>query len=130
MEIFRARQFRRCVGALAVFGALLNAWVLTLHITSVALKHLHAMNGGTVICHEGRTKYVQISEAAHNKHSPTKECPICSGMASLPIVIVSEPQLHVAPIAVRGVEIAQIHVALVADHRPLKILNRGPPPSV
>jgi hypothetical protein len=50
----RIRQFRRFVSALAILGALLNAWVLTVHTTSTILAQLHSTSGdAVVICHQG-----------------------------------------------------------------------------
>ncbi|MGO4685006.1 DUF2946 family protein [Hyphomicrobium sp. 2TAF46] len=123
----RTRQFKRTVGALAVLGALLNAWVLTVHITSVALAQLQPSAGDIVICHKGSLKYVADTGAPDEKPASQKSCPICSGLAALDFGIASEPLLHVAPMAVGGVQISNTSDELVADHRPEQILNRGPP---
>ena len=128
MRRLRTRQFKWTVGALAVLGALLNVWVLTIHITSVALTQLHVGGSDIVICQKGGLKYVVGLGAPGEKTAPGKNCPICSGLAALNISIVSDTSLQIAPIA-RNVtdEISETRDELVADHSPQQILNRGPP---
>lgn len=119
------RQFRRIVGALAILGAFLNAWVLTLHITSAALIKLHAI-GGIAICHHGDIKYVFFPDAGEKPVSK-KGCPVCSGLANLDAGTVSEPSLYVAPPASVCLRSEYLSHDLVVDHRPRQTLNRGPP---
>ena len=108
-------------------GAVLNAWVLTVHITSVMLTQLGASGGGIVICHQGGTKHVPLAATTDEKHAPKKDCPICSGQAALHIGVLHEPLLHIVPAARERSELGEILSELVVDHRPLTILNRGPP---
>ncbi|RUP08252.1 DUF2946 family protein [Hyphomicrobium sp.] len=113
--------------ALAILGAVLNAWVLTVHIASMALAQLHPSGGEIVICHKGSLKYIADVGTPGEKPASQKSCPICSGLAALDIGIASEPSLHVAPVTIGGVQLGNTSVELVADHRPEQILNRGPP---
>ncbi|MBS0239355.1 MAG: hypothetical protein JSR89_13105 [Proteobacteria bacterium] len=115
------------MGALAVLGAILNAWVLTVHITSVALTQLQPIAGDIVICHKGSLEYVADAGAPDEKPASPKNCPICSGLATFDVGLVSEQSLQIAPIARSSVEISETRAELVADHRPHQILNRGPP---
>ncbi|MBY0560269.1 DUF2946 family protein [Hyphomicrobium sp.] len=115
------------MSALAILGAILNAWVLTVHITSVAVTQLEPSGGNIVICHKGSLKYLADEGTPGEKPEPQKSCPICSGLASLDIGIASEPSLHVAPVALGHIQIGSTSTELVADHRPEQILNRGPP---
>jgi hypothetical protein len=91
------------------------------------LTQLGANGGGIVICHQGGTKYVQLPGAADEKQAPKKDCPICSGQAALHFGVLQEPLLHIAPAALGRSEVDEIYLELVVDHRPLTILNRGPP---
>ncbi|WP_339085703.1 hypothetical protein [Hyphomicrobium sp. ghe19] len=127
MKIARARRFRQLVSALAVLGAILNAWVLTVHITSVAVTQLEQSGGDIVICHKGSLKYFADVGTPGEKPESQKSCPICSGLASLDIGMASEPSLHVAPVALGHIQIGSTCAELVADHRPEQIFNRGPP---
>jgi len=115
------------VSALAVLGAILNAWVLTVHTTSVILKSLHAGGDGIVICHQGGLKYLDQTGTTGKKSTPEKNCPICSGVAALHLGIVSPPMLHIAPAERHGFEIYALDAEIVVDHRPQQIFNRGPP---
>lgn len=115
------------VGALAVLGALLNVWVLAVHITSVGLAQLHADGGGIVICHQGGFKYVSDLGLGGDKPSSKKRCPICSGLAALHIGVVNEPAVHVSLPAGHATAISEIGIAVTIDRRLQQILNRGPP---
>ena len=122
----RKRKFRRAVGALAILGALLNAWVLTVHVTSVALTRMHASGGGIAICHQGEIKYVFLPDAGEKPISK-KSCPICSGLASLHIGIINEPSLQTVRLGLVRFERPNQVYDVVTDHRPRQIYNRGPP---
>jgi len=123
----RTRQFRRFVSALAILGALLNAWVLTVHTTSTILAQLHSTSGdAVVICHQGGKTEGQGTTTPDKKPAQNKSCPICSGLASLHLAIVSQPLLLTSAPS-RGATVFSTYSALVLDHRPRQILNRGPP---
>jgi hypothetical protein len=128
MKRLRAPSFRATIGALAVLGALLNVWVLTVHITSVALTQLRADGDGVVICHQGGFKYVADLGLGGTKPSSKKHCPICSGLAALHIGVVNEPGVHISLPAGRAMAISEIGGgAVTVDRRLQRILNRGPP---
>jgi hypothetical protein len=127
MSKVRIRQFRRLVSALAILGALLNVWVLTGHTTSVILAQLHSTSGdAVVICHQGGKTEGQGTSTPDKRPAQNKSCPICSGLASLHLAIVSQPLLLTASTS-RGATVVIAYAALVLDHRPREILNRGPP---
>lgn len=127
MSNVRIRQFRRFASALAILGSLLNAWVLTVHTTSVILAQLHSTSGSAVvICHQGGGAQGHGTNTPDKRPAQNKSCPICSGLASLHLAIVSQPlALTAAP--ARGATVVSTYPALVLDHRPREILNRGPP---
>jgi hypothetical protein len=121
----RARQFRQLVSALAILGALLNAWVLTFHTTSVILAQLHSTGGSAVvICHQGGA--TKGTTTPDKSPAQNKSCPICSGLASLHLAVFGQPLLLTA-LTSRGTTIPGTNFALILDHSPLRILNRGPP---
>jgi hypothetical protein len=127
MSNVRIRQFRRFVCALAILGALLNVWVLTIHTTSVFLAQLHSTSGSAaVICHQGGSAQDQGAATPDKRPVQNKSCPICSGLASLQLAVVGQPLLLTATTS-RGTTIVVAYAALDLDRRPRKILNRGPP---
>jgi hypothetical protein len=127
MTKVRARQIRQFVSALAILGALLNAWVLTVHTTSVILAQLHSTGGdAVVICHQGGGTQAQGTTTPDKRPASNKNCPICSGLASLHLAVFSQPLLLTAS-TLRGAAVVSADTALVLDLRPREILNRGPP---
>lgn len=126
MTIRRTQQFRMLVGALAILGTALNAWVLTVHVTSVVLTSMRANGGGIVICGQGATRTAPSSD--DGKSIPRKHCPICSGLAALHIGVLSDPGLYVPLRATSMLVVSETAVAHVLDRRPDQLLNRGPPP--
>jgi hypothetical protein len=127
MRILKVSRFRKTVGALAILGAILNAWVLTLHVTSTALASLRADGTSVLICHQGGTTSIVDLGTGSPAPSSKKHCPICSGLASLHLGILSAPGLIVAT----GVRPAMVTTdgttARIRDRRPHQTLNRGPP---
>ncbi len=130
MSKLRSRRFRALIGALAVLGAVLNAWVLVIHMTSVALGNLRADDGAFIICHQGAPTSFADLGLKSPKPASKKQCPICSGLAALHFGVVTEPNLHMAPFAARATAVSVTMDALIDDHRLHQILNRGPPISV
>jgi hypothetical protein len=125
MSSRRTRRFRQVVSALAVLGAVLNVWVLTVHATSLILNQLHA--NSEVSCHQGVPKIADDLGTGRTKPTPAKSCPICTGLASLHLGIISQPVLDVGSTAETGLDDGTTEAELVVDHRPRRILNRGPP---
>jgi hypothetical protein len=127
MSIVRIRRFKHVLSALAIMGALLNAWVLTVHTKSVILSGFHAKVDGLVACHSGGAKSAEAADTRDKSPaSPRKTCPICSGLASLHIGVLAQPLLLVAS-DTRGATILATRAELAVDHRPHRTLNRGPP---
>jgi Protein of unknown function (DUF2946) len=126
MRTYGASAFKRFIGALAIFGALLNVWVITVHIRSVLLMELGARGDGVVICRQGGTLDRAVPDQSDKKSAPDKQCAICSGLASLHLAVMSPPSVLAAPCP-DDLEVWAVHAALVADHRPRQTLNRGPP---
>jgi len=123
----RTSRFRTTVGALALLGAVLNVWVLTLHITSTALASLRADGMDIVICHQGGV--ISIADFGSENPAPSskKHCPICSGLATLHFGILHEPDLSIARGIVPVTTAIGIVAARIGDRLPQQTLNRGPP---
>lgn len=126
MTIRRIQRFRVLVGAFAILGAALNAWVLAVHITSVALTSMRANGGAIVICGQSGTRTAPWSD--DGKSVPRRHCPICSGLAALHFGVLSNPGLDVPLRATSMRVVSETAVAHVLDRRPDRLLNRGPPP--
>ncbi|MBS0232114.1 MAG: hypothetical protein JSR99_01365 [Proteobacteria bacterium] len=110
-----------------MFGALLNVWVLTVHVTSVALTQLRADGGGVVICHQGSLKYLADADLGSSKLPSKKQCPICSGLAALHVGVISELAMDVLLPTLFEVDVPDVGRVDVADRRLQQIFNRGPP---
>lgn len=123
MTMQRTRQVRKFVGALAVLGAALNAWVLTVHVTSLALTSMRA--DGVVIC--GQKRIGTNPWSGDGKSVPRKHCPICSGLAVLHIGVLTDAGLSIPSRAASMLVESETMVAYVLDRRPDRLLNRGPP---
>ena len=128
MRRLRVRHFRTVFGGVAVLGAILNAWVLTVHLTSMALIAMKADGDGIVICRQGGVTPHADFLGEREKRHPAKRCPICSGFAALNLGVLGQSGLHVAllaaPMAVPSVTTV---APRVVDSRLQRILNRGPP---
>jgi hypothetical protein len=118
------------VGALALFGAVLNAWVMTVHITSMGLISIHADGAAVVICHRGGVTSVADFESGSSTPLPKKHCPICSGLATLHFGILNDPVLDIATGVQPATAATAIATVRTGDRRPRQTLNRGPPASV
>lgn len=127
MTRLRIPRYRTAIGALAILGALLNVWILTIHFTSVALTSLQADGGGVVICHQGRIITVAGKRLGDENRLPKKHCPICSGLAALHLGVLNEPGLDVALRSMPMAGASQTATARTIDRRPRQTLNRGPP---
>ena len=79
-----------------------------------------------VICHQGDLKHLADGTTG-KKPVPEKSCPICSGLASLHLGIISQPVFDLGSTAKTGFDVGTNGAELVVDHRPCRILNRGPP---
>lgn len=127
MKRLRASQFRTTVGALAILGALLNVWVLTVHVTSVTLTHLRADGGGVLICHQGGFRFIADTDEGGGRQPSRPRCPICSGMAVLHVAVIGNPALNLFLPSTPATVVSDAGLPNVADRRLLQILNRGPP---
>lgn len=117
------------VGALAVLGAVLQAWVLPIHLTSLAVKSLHADGGRVVICHQrGATTITPGAEAG--KPFSKKHCPVCSGLAALHFGVLGEGGIVLALREMPTTAVSAAVATRVIDRSPVRIFNRGPPFSV
>lgn len=121
----RARTFKRTAGALAVLGALVNVWVLAVHLTSVSLTAMHAGDARVAFCHQGVMTYVPVP--GDEKGTSPNHCPVCSGLTSLHLAIAGSTGLLLAPATVAGSKVDSGLAELAADRRLLEIFNRGPP---
>ncbi|MBS0251984.1 MAG: hypothetical protein JSR78_13070 [Proteobacteria bacterium] len=119
----RTRQFRKFVSALAILGAALNAWVLSVHLTSVALT---SMRADVVIC--GQKRAATAPWSGDGKSIPRNHCPICSGLAVLHIGVLTDAGLGIPSRTAPMLVVSETMVAYVLDRRPDRLLNRGPPP--
>lgn len=127
MRKLRVHRFKVLFGVLAILGAGLNAWVLTVHLTAMALAGLQTADGGIVICRQGGGKIIVGSSGEADKPKRNSSCPICSGMAALHFGIIDEPSSNLAGVQVSAAIVADTRVSLIADHRLHEVLNRGPP---
>lgn len=128
MRRLRVRHFRTVFGGIAVLGAMLNAWVLTVHLTSVTLSGMKANGDGVLICRQGGVTTLVDLRGESEKRRPEKRCPICSGFAALQLGVLAEPGLHVALLTAPMAVPSDTTVApRVVDRRLQRILNRGPP---
>lgn len=117
------------IGALAILGALLNAWALAIHTASAASIELRAKTDGIVICHRGGFITVAGLDGGGSKPPAKKRCPICSGVASLNIGVLNEPAVLTPELAGASDVVSEFENAGALDRRLQRILNRGPPRS-
>ena len=118
----RIGQFRQFVTMLAIAGSLLNAWVLTGHTISVVSRQLSSTGAvGIADCRHHGAPSQGTGHPAQDKG-----CPICSGLVALDLALLGKtiPLTRPSPQA-SVVETSRL--ASVVDHRPTRILNRGPP---
>ncbi|MFT3730649.1 MAG: hypothetical protein QM780_04365 [Hyphomicrobium sp.] len=115
------------IGALAILGAILNAWVFSVHVASTALTSLGADHGFVVVCGQGGTVTLADLGIAGEKPLSKKHCPICSGLASLHVGILSEPGFEIARFLAPALIRSDAIVMRVIDRRPRELFNRGPP---
>lgn len=127
MRGLRVHKWKRMVGALAILGALLNAWALAVHTASAASIELHAKTDGMVICHRGGFITVADPDGGGSKPPTKKRCPICSGVASLHIGVLNEPAVLTPVLAGASDIVSDFEHAEALDRRLQRILNRGPP---
>lgn len=127
MKALRAHRFRGTVGAVAIFAALLNVWVLTVHVTSMALTQLRADGGRVVICHQGTLKYLADADLGSSKLPSKKQCPICSGLTALHVGVIDEPAMDVSRPARFEVGLPDFSKVDAGDRRLQQVFNRGPP---
>lgn len=126
----RSRRFRVVVGALAVLGAVLHAWVLPIHLTSLAVKSLQADGGRVVICHQRGTTTIAAAGAEVGKPLSKKDCPVCSGLAALHFGVLGEGGIVLALREMPTTAVSAAVATRVIDRSPVRIFNRGPPFSV
>lgn len=117
-----AHRIRRIVCALAILGALLNAWVLVQHTRSVVLASVFATS--VVICYQGIGE--RGSKPSDHQPSPGKACPICSGFASFDPGLIGQVVELIEPDA-QAPPASTVNDASLVDLRLHRILNRGPP---
>jgi hypothetical protein len=125
MQRLRVQWFKVLFGVLAISGASVNAWVLTVHLTTMAVAALRS--GDTVvICRSGA-----IAGLNGEAEKPARKngCPVCSGTAALHFGIIDEPKLLLAPVQISTAYVADVSPTLAVDHRLHEVLNRGPPGS-
>jgi hypothetical protein len=122
MRPLRAHHLREIISALAIAGALLNAWVFTVHTTAMARAKTVTIAGMTVVICQAD----QDAGSSNKPSIPGKNCPICSGLAAFHIAVLTSIML-LAVTQPRAVNSFGAFAALFLDHRPLRIFNRGPP---
>lgn len=127
MRGLRVHKWKQMIGALAILGALLNAWALAIHTASAASIELRAKADGIIICHRGGFVTVADLDGGGSKPPTKKRCPICSGAASLHVGVLDEPALLTPVPAGASDVVAGFESAAALDRRLQRILNRGPP---
>lgn len=127
MRELRKIRFSTVLSAVAICGALLNAWVLTGHLTATALAELHAFGGGIPICRQSGIAYVPNDAGKTGKPAPGKGCPICTGLAALHLAVIDEPVQLAVRRAVPTSTTTEANLSVVSGHRLHAVLNRGPP---
>jgi hypothetical protein len=123
----KSRRFPMVVGALAVLGAVLHAWVLPIHLTSLAVKSLQADGDRVAICHQRGATTIAGHGAEAGKPLSKKHCPVCSGLAALHFGVLGEGGIVLALREMQTTAVSAAVVTRVIDRSPVRILNRGPP---
>jgi hypothetical protein len=127
MSTLRTRRSRAFVGALAILGAVLNAWLLTVHTTSMALTAFDASGSEIVICRQGSITTIVAPGTGRTRPASKTHCPICSGLAALHFGVIAKPGVEIARNSLPDALASVATVASTTDRRPYRILNRGPP---
>jgi hypothetical protein len=129
MLAWTGKKLRLVACALALMGVLQYAWVLAVHTTSPLL----ALNLGAgslddgFICDGHPGSLPDGGKNAPNDNTdPKTSCPICLGLASLNLAVLSQPLDLVKPRLIEPPHLADVADAIQVE-RSSRTRNRGPP---